>query len=64
MLDGGLEFSRPGPPRGFMSNDKKPKKTKAKVVHGASFASRGNEVAANLITPVKKGPLAPSPKKK
>lgn len=47
-----------------MSNDKKPKKTKAKVVHGASFASRGNEVAANLITPVKKGPLAPSPKKK
>jgi hypothetical protein len=47
-----------------MSNDKKSKKEKPKVVHGASFASRGNEVAAHLLTPEKKSPLAPQKKKK
>ena len=46
-----------------MSNDKKSKKEKPKVVHGASYASRGNEPASNLLSPAKKG-LAPAKKKK
>ena len=47
-----------------MGNDKKSKKEKPKVVHGASYASRGNEVASHLLTPDKKSPLAPPTKKK
>jgi hypothetical protein len=47
-----------------MSNDKKSKKAKAPVVHGASYASRGNDLAANLLAPEKKSPLSPMKKKK
>jgi hypothetical protein len=47
-----------------MSNDKKSKKEKPKVVHGASYANRGGAVAANLLAPAPKAPLAPQKKKK
>ena len=47
-----------------MSSDKKSKKEKPKVVHGASYASRGGDVAANLLAPAKKSGLAPQKKKK
>ena len=47
-----------------MSNDKKSKKAKPKVVHGASYASRGGEAAANLLHPAAKTGLNPQKKKK
>lgn len=45
-----------------MGNDKKPKKAKPPVVHGAS--SRGSGLSGSLAEPVKKAPLAPAKKKK
>jgi hypothetical protein len=45
-----------------MSNDKKPKKAKPPVVHGAT--SRGAELNGKLAEPLKKAPLAPAKKKK
>jgi hypothetical protein len=45
-----------------MSNDKKPKKAKPAVVHGATF--RGAELSGKLAEPVKKAPLLPAKKKK
>ena len=51
-----------GPQRGFMANDKKPKKAKPAVVHGAT--SRGAELSGKLAEPVKKSPLTPGKKKK
>jgi hypothetical protein len=45
-----------------MANDKKPKKAKPPVVHGASF--RGSDLAGKLAEPAKKAPLAPAKKKK
>jgi hypothetical protein len=45
-----------------MANDKKPKKAKPPVVHGATF--RGTESTSKLIEPAKKAPLAPAKKKK
>jgi hypothetical protein len=44
-----------------MSNDKKPKKAKPAVVHGAT--SRGTDLASKLADP-KKAPAAPAKKKK
>jgi hypothetical protein len=51
-----------GPKRGTMANDKKPKKAKPAVVHGAT--SRGMELGSKLTEPLKKAPLAPAKKKK
>jgi hypothetical protein len=45
-----------------MSNDKKPKKAKPAVIHGAT--SRGTDLASKLSEPVKKGAPAPAKKKK
>lgn len=45
-----------------MSNDKKPKKAKPAVVHGAT--SRGNDLASKLAAPSKKASLTPAKKKK
>jgi len=45
-----------------MSNDKKPKKAKPPVVHGAS--SRGSDLASKLADPAKKAAPAPAKKKK
>jgi hypothetical protein len=45
-----------------MANDKKPKKAKPPVVHGAT--SRGAELTGKLAEPAKKSPLAPTKKKK
>jgi hypothetical protein len=45
-----------------MSNDKKPKKAKPAVVHGAS--SRGTDLASKLADTVKKAPAAAAKKKK
>jgi len=45
-----------------MSNDKKPKKAKPPVVHGAT--SRGAELSGKLAEPLKKAPPAPGKKKK
>jgi len=46
-----------------MSNDKKPKKAKPPVVHGAT--SRGSELSSSRLTePAKKSPSAPAKKKK
>jgi hypothetical protein len=45
-----------------MSNDKKPKKAKPPVVHGATSRSTG--LAGSLGEPAKKAPLAPAKKKK
>ena len=45
-----------------MANDKKPKKAKPAVVHGAT--SRGAELSGKLAEPVKKSPLTPGKKKK
>ena len=50
------------PPRGYMANDKKPKKAKPPIVHGAT--SRGAELSGKLAEPAKKAPLAPAKKKK
>lgn len=50
-----------GPPGERMSNDKKPKKAKPAVIHGAT--SRGNDLASKLADPVKKA-AAPAKKKK
>lgn len=48
-----------------MSNDKKPKKAKPPVVHGATAASRGTGLAGKLTEPAAKAaPLAPAKKKK
>jgi hypothetical protein len=47
-----------------MSNDKKPKKAKPAVVHGATAASRGVGLAGKLAEPVAKAPLTPAKKKK
>jgi len=44
-----------------MSNDKKPKKAKPAVIHGAT--SRGNDLASRLAEPKKSAP-APAKKKK
>ena len=46
----------------MMSNDKKPKKAKAPVVHGAS--NRGKEGTMKLLEPTKASPLSPAKKKK
>lgn len=45
-----------------MSNDKKPKKAKPPVVHGAT--SRGMEVGSKLVAPLKTAPAPPAKKKK
>jgi hypothetical protein len=45
-----------------MSNDKKPKKAKPPVVHGAT--SRGSELSGRLAEPSKQSPLSPAKKKK
>lgn len=45
-----------------MSNDKKPKKAKPPVVHGAT--SRGSELTGRLAETTKPSPLAPAKKKK
>ena len=45
-----------------MGNDKKPKKAKPAVVHGAT--SRSSGLAGALAEPVKKAPAAPGKKKK
>lgn len=45
-----------------MSNDKKPKKAKPPVVHGAT--SRGNDLAGKLAESAKKAPPAPAKKNK
>jgi hypothetical protein len=45
-----------------MANDKKPKKAKPPVVHGAT--SRGSELSGRLAAPVKPSPLSPAKKKK
>jgi hypothetical protein len=49
-----------GPSGRFMSNDKKPKKAKPPVVHGAT--SRGSDLASKLADPKKAA--APAKKKK
>lgn len=51
-------------PRGFMANDKKPKKAKPAIIHGATAASRGTGLAAKQAETVVKAPLAPAKKKK
>lgn len=45
-----------------MSNDKKPKKAKPPVVHGAT--NRGSGLTGTLAEPVKKATLEPAKKKK
>jgi hypothetical protein len=45
-----------------MSNDKKPKKAKPPVIHGAT--SRSNDLAGRLAAPVKAAAAAPAKKKK
>ena len=45
-----------------MSNDKKPKKAKPAVVHGATH--RGTELGSKLTETVQKAPLSPAKKKK
>jgi hypothetical protein len=45
-----------------MSNDKKPKKAKPAVIHGAT--NRGTGLAGKLAEPVKPSPLSPAKKKK
>ncbi len=45
-----------------MSNDKKPKKAKPPIVHGAT--SRGAELSSRLAEPVQKAALMPAKKKK
>jgi len=46
-----------------MSNDKKPKKAKPAVVHGAT--SRGSELSSSRLNePAKQSPLSPAKKKK
>jgi len=45
-----------------MSNDKKPKKAKPAIVHGATF--RGADLSTRLTAPVKPSPLSPAKKKK
>lgn len=46
-----------------MSNDKKPKKAKPPVVHGAT--SRGSELSSSRLTETtKQSPLSPQKKKK
>ncbi len=45
-----------------MSNDKKPKKAKPAVIHGATSRSTG--LAGKLAEPVKPSPLSPTKKKK
>jgi len=48
-----------------MSNDKKPKKAKPAIVHGATAASRGgSDLASRLAEPAKKAAPAPGKKKK
>jgi len=49
-------------PGDTMANDKKPKKAKPAVVHGAS--SRGSDLANKLADPVKKAAPTPGKKKK
>jgi hypothetical protein len=45
-----------------MSNDKKPKKAKPAVIHGAT--SRGSDLASKLADAAKKPAAAPAKKKK
>jgi hypothetical protein len=47
-----------------MSNDKKPKKAKPAIVHGATAASRAGEAGGTLLTPTKNTGLNPAKKKK
>lgn len=47
-----------------MSNDKKPKKAKPAIVHGATAASRSGEAGSALLTPSKNTGLNPAKKKK
>jgi hypothetical protein len=47
-----------------MSNDKKPKKAKPAIVHGATAASRGNDAGSHLLTALKPVGLNPAKKKK
>jgi hypothetical protein len=51
-----------GLPGAAMSNDKKPKKAKPAVIHGAT--ARSGDLASRLAEPVKKGAAAPAKKKK
>jgi hypothetical protein len=62
MKTGPASGNNEGPKRGLMANDKKPKKAKPPVVHGAT--SRGPELGGKLAEPLKKSPLAPGKKKK
>jgi len=62
MMSKDPDPNRAGPERGIMSNDKKPKKAKAPVVHGAT--SRGMEVGSKLVAPLKAAPAPPAKKKK
>jgi hypothetical protein len=45
-----------------MSNDKKPKKAKPAVIHGATH--RGSELSGKLAEPMKQSQLSPAKKKK
>ncbi len=45
-----------------MSNDKKPKKAKPAIIHGATH--RGAELSGKLAEPLKPSPLSPAKKKK
>ncbi|HJV22472.1 MAG TPA: hypothetical protein VJ570_07240 [Holophagaceae bacterium] len=47
-----------------MSNDKKPKKAKPAIVHGATAASRAGELGSKLLSPAKPTGLTPAKKKK
>jgi len=45
-----------------MSNDKKPKKAKPAIIHGATH--QGSGLSGKLAEPVKQSPLSPAKKKK
>ena len=63
MLRTGPESKFNGDPkRGHMSNDKKPKKAKPPVVHGAH--GRGSDLSGRLAAPLAPAALTPAKKKK
>ena len=63
MLGTGSESKFNGDPkRGLMSNDKKPKKAKPAIIHGATH--QGSGLSGKLAEPVKQSPLSPAKKKK
>ena len=63
MMGTGPESQRNGgPKRGPMSNDKKPKKAKAPIVHGATH--KGSDLSSRLTAPVANTGLNPAKKKK